>query len=165
MKNNYKLNININNNKINVNHNNNINNNTYSINNLTDRNITKNKNIKNIVNLKQNRNNINKTVKMGCSGKNSQQSKMEKSINNSIKINKKKGKNIIKRNYEKSINDAMIFITDNNLANSYLFNNNLENNDKMNKTTKKHVISVSSLVDSMNNNKFISLDKNLNKNK
>ena len=90
---------------------------------------------------------------------------MEKPINNSIKINKKEGKNIIKRNYEKSINDAMIFITDNNLANSYLFNNNLENNDKMNKTTKKHVISVSSLVDSMNNNKFISLDKNLNKNK
>ena len=90
---------------------------------------------------------------------------MEKTINNSIKINKKEGKNIIKRNYEKSINDAMIFITDNNLTNSYLFNNNLENNDKMNKTTKKHVISVSSIVDSMNDNKFISLYRNLNKSK
>ena len=91
---------------------------------------------------------------------------MEKSINNSIKINKTEGKNIIKRNYEKIINDALIFITNNNLTNSYLLNNSLENNDKMNKTTKKfHVKSVSSLIDSMNNKRFISLYRNLNKNK
>ena len=166
MKNNYNLNININNNEINLNENNNINNNTYSINSLTDRNITKNKNIKNIDNLKQNRNNINKTAKKRCCGKNNQQSKMEKSINNSININKKKGKNIRKRNYEKIINDALIFITNNNLTNPYLLNNSLENNDKMNKTTKKiHVKSVSSLIDSMNNKRFISLYRNLNKNK
>ena len=91
---------------------------------------------------------------------------MEKTINNSIKINKKEGKNIIKRNYEKNINDALIFITDNNLANSYILNNSLENNDKMNKTTKTfHVNSESNLIDTMNNKRFISSNRNLNKNK
>jgi len=150
MKNNYNLNININNNEINLNQNNNINNNTYSINSLTDRNITKNNNIKNNVNLKYNRNKINKTIKNGFC----------------ININKKKGKNIKKRNYEKSIKDALIFITNNNLTNSYILNNSLENNDKMNKTTKTfHVNSESNLIDTMNNKRFISSNRNLNKNK
>ena len=166
LKKNYNLNININN-EININENNNINNSTYSINNLTQRINTKYINNKNIINLKQNKNNNKETI-------NSYRSNYpfsKKKINyNSININKKQGKKIRKRNYEKNFNEALTTIN-NNLVNSIFLNNSSENNNKINlknnkKSKKYHTKSITSLIDLMNHNKrLISLYRNLNKSK
>ena len=166
LKRNYNLNININN-EININENNNINNSTYSINNYTQRINTKNSNNKNIANLRHNKNSI-KEITIN-SYRNNYPS-LKKKINfNNIKLNKKEGKKIRKRNHESNINEALTSIN-NNFVNSIIINNSLENNKgiiKNKKIVKKfHAKSITSLIDLMNHNKrLISLYRNLNKSK
>ena len=168
-KKNYNLNININN-EININENNNINNSTYSINNYTQRINPKNSNNKNIANLRQNKNNnINNKEATINSYRNNYPS-LKKKINfNNIKINKKEGKKIRKRNQENNVNEALTSIN-NNFVNSIVLGNSLDNNMinvKNKKIVKKyHTKSITSLVDLMNHNKrLISLYRNLNKSK
>ena len=168
LKKNYNLNININN-EININENNNINNSTYSINNYTQRINSKNNNNKNMTNLVQNKN-INNIKETTINSYRNNYPSLKKKINfNNIKINKKEGKKIRKRNIESNINEALTSIN-NNLVNSIIINNSLENNkanSKNKKIVKKyHTKSITSLIDLMNHNKrLISLYRNLNKSK